>query len=240
MIDLFRFEPMSRLLADMDWKTLIDSAPEYGFLGGLVGTVGMMIGAAVAILYGWTRTFRDWKPSQDSVYAGLDKIITALVAVAIVALWLFADRQNAVAYIQFALSLVAVAVVASIAYIGLRVGITCPFKEVGCENLPTGEMLVWGGFWLTREAKQRPAGVTVCDFLAGNGYNKTAVWPRGSLAAAAMTTALVLLLIVAAGAIGLSAAATTAQVALTKKPVTQIGRSWNDIPGIPSTPAPSP
>jgi hypothetical protein len=227
----------SMLLADVEWQSLVNSAPQYGFLGGIVGIVGLMLGATLAILYGWTRAFDDWKPSADSPLAGLDKMITALTAIAIIGLWLFAVPGNVVFYIHLAFWLIGIAIGAFIVYIGLRVVCTCPKPLVDTNNLPAGEEKVWGGFWLTDEAKARGKGVTVCEFLAGNRYDKTKVWPRESLALAAMTTAVVLLLVVAGGGVGLSAAATTAQVALTKKPAREVFSS-SQVPGLP-TPSPT-
>ncbi len=227
------------LLADIDWQSLVNQAPQYGFLGGIVGIVGLMLGAGGAILYGFTRTFDDWKPGADSPLAGLDKMIAGIVAIAIIALWLFATPENIVGYIHLAFWLMGIGIVAFILYVGLRVAFTCP-KEVTLDNKPAGVKRVWGGFWLTEDAKNRGAGVTVCKFLEGKAYNADIVWEPKSQAAVAMVTAVVLLLIVAGGGIGLSAAATTAQVALTKKRARDVFSSA-EVPGVPkATPVTSP
>jgi hypothetical protein len=224
----------------IDWQSLVNEAPQYGFLGGIVGITGVMLGATAAILYGFTRTFNDWKPAPDSELAGLDRMITGIVSVGVIALWLFAVPENVVTYIHLSFWLIGTGVVAFIFYIGLRIMCTCRKPRVNENNDPDGETRVWGGFWLTKGAKERGEGVTVCAFLAGNGFDKDVVWPRSSQALAAMSAAVVLLAIVAGGGAGLSAAATTAQVALTKKPAREIFSS-SQVPGLPSpTPTPSP
>jgi hypothetical protein len=158
------------LLLDIDWQSLVNEAPHYGFLGGIVGIVGLMLSAGGAILYGFTRTFDDWKPGADSPLAGLDKMIGGIVAIAIIALWLFATPGNIVGYIHLAFWLMGIGIGAFILYVGLRVACTCP-KQIVVDNKPAGVKRVWGGFWLTQEAKERPAGVTVCKFLEGKGYD---------------------------------------------------------------------
>src|SRR5690348_14456624 len=109
------------LLLTIDWQSLVNEAPHYGFLGGIVGIVGLMLGAGGAILYGFTRTFEDWKPAPDSPLAGLDKMIGALVAIAIIALWLFATPTNIVTYIHLAFWLIGIGIGAFVIYVGLRV-----------------------------------------------------------------------------------------------------------------------
>ena len=226
-------------LVDMDWQSLVNEAPHYGFLGGIVGIVGLMLGAGGAILYGFTRAFDDWKPGADSPLAGLDKMIGGIVAIAIIALWVSATPENIISYIHLAFWLMGIGIGAFIIYVGLSVACTCPKATVE-DNKPAGVKRVWGGFWLTQVAKERPPGVTVCKFLEGKGYDPDIVWDPKSQAAVAMVTAIVLLLIVAGGGTGISAAATAAQVALTKKPAREVFSS-NEVPGLPTpTPTASP
>ena len=232
---------LSVLIAAIDWKTLIDQAPQLGFLGGIVGVVGVMLGATAAILYGFTGAFDDWKPGAESPLAGLDRMIGALVAIGIIGLWLFATPANAVTYVHLSFWLVGSGVVAFLFYIGLRVACTCT-KPLVVNNAPGGQIRIWGGFWLTKQAKQakeREPSVAPCKFLAGQGYDLDTTWPRLSRALVAMLAGLMLLVIVAGGGAGLSAAATTAQVALTKKAAKDVFGS-GQVPGIPtSTPTPS-
>lgn len=241
MIALFKLSGAAGvvLLLEMDWQSLVNEAPHFGFLGGIVGIVGLMLGAGGAILYGFTRTFDDWKPGADSPLAGLDRMIGGIVAIAIIALWLFATPNNIVGYIHLAFWLMGIGIAAFILYVGLRVAYTCP-KDIIVDDKPAGVKRVWGGFWLTEAAKKRSPDVTVCKFLQGKGYDPDIVWDSKSQAALAMVIAIVLLLIVAGGGIGISAAATTAQVALTKKPARDVFRS-EEVPGLPTpTPTPSP
>src|SRR5262245_46880189 len=146
----------SSIVAAIDWQTLIDTAPRSGFLGSIVGIVGVMLGATAAILYGFTGAFDDWKPGADAPLAGLDRMIGALVAVGIIALWLFATPANVVTYVHLSFWLVGSGVVAFLLYIGLRVACTCP-KPLVVNNAPAGQIRIWGGFWLTDQAKRRPS-----------------------------------------------------------------------------------
>jgi hypothetical protein len=226
-------------LADFNWQSLVNDAPQYGFLGGIVGVFGLIMGATIAILYGFTRTFNAWKPPRNSALAGLDMMITGLCAVALVALWLFATPDNIVAYVRRAFWLVGIGIVAFIIYVGLRAGPGRFRKPRVVDNKPADDEVIWGGFWLTPAARaDYRSGKSIQEILAGNGYNVDRVWPGTSLAAAAMVTAIVLLAIVAGGTTGLSSVATTAQVALTKKPAREALTS-TQVPGLP-TPSPSP
>src|SRR5439155_22911862 len=165
--------------------------PQYGFLGGIVGIVGLMLGATMAILYGFTRAFDAWKPPRNSALEGLDMMITGLCAITLIALWVFATPENILAYVHLAFWLIGIAIAAFIIYVGLRAGGPGRFrKPLTVNNQPAGHEIIWGGFWLTPAAReQRRGGKTVQEILAGFGYDVEKVWPPLSLAAAAMVAA---------------------------------------------------
>jgi hypothetical protein len=207
----------------MNWQDLVSRAPEYGFLGGIVGIVGLMLGAGSAILYATTRTFGDWRPPKDGPLHGLEQTVGALCAVGIIVGWIFATPDNVVDYIHIAIKLVMGGAVAFILYIGLRL-MVARFRKpmVGGNNKPINKTeTVWGGFWLTKQAREAvKKGIpklnasgqeekdaqgqtilvptTVAEYLAGNNYNVDRVWPPESQALAAMSGAIVLMAIVEA------------------------------------------
>jgi len=195
-----------------------------------------MFGAVALILYGFTGKFDDWKPPQTSALAGLDRIITALCAIGLIATWMFATPDNVIGYIHLAFWLVGICGFFFVIYVGLR--ILCGRYNrplVDSKNRPNGSERIWGGFWLTPAAKKAyRKGTTISEFLAGNNYIEERVWPPLSQATSSMVAAVTLLAIVAGGASGLSTAATAAQVTLTKKPAREIFSS-SDVPGLPST-----
>jgi len=46
------------------WKFLVEHSNEYGFLGPIVGIVGLLLGAGVAIAFAWSRALDSWKPPE--------------------------------------------------------------------------------------------------------------------------------------------------------------------------------
>jgi hypothetical protein len=217
----------------MDWKDLVQNAAQYGFLGPIVGIAGLFIGAGVAILFGWTRAFDAWKPPLDVLPEPLSRMVTMLCAVAIFVVWILAEPTSKTTYVHAVLWLAGGAVLAFLAYVGLRT--YCGFYRplVDAHNQPAGEEVIWGGFWKTPKGRQASRdGEPPEKFLAGNNYVKSAVWPPGSLAAAAVTTALVLLVALVCGTSAISTAATAAQVALTKRPAREVFGPAN-VPGLP-------
>ena len=60
----------------MGWKTLVDNAAQYGFLGPMVGIAGILLGAGSAILFGWTGTLNKWKPPADTLPDPLSRMVT--------------------------------------------------------------------------------------------------------------------------------------------------------------------
>jgi hypothetical protein len=217
----------------VDWKALVQNAGQYGFLGPIVGIAGLFIGASIAILFGWTRTFDAWKPPADVLPEPLSRMVTVLCSVGLFLAWILAEPGNQSAYIRAVIWLAAGATVAFLIYVGLR-GYCGRFRKpiVGPGNRPAGEEVVWGGFWLKRAARrQARKGASVEDILAGNLYKKSAVWPPLSLVTAAVVTALVLLGALVCATSAISTLAATAQVVLTKKPAREVFGTA-DVPGL--------
>jgi len=218
----------------MDWGSLVREAPNYGFLGGIVCIAGVILGAAFTILYAFTGRFADWKPSKGSPMEGLDRLIGILCAVWIIGAWLFATLDNVVIYMKIASWLVGTAAVDFFVYVFLK-AMYGRFKKptVDENNRPGKEEVIWGGLWLTKEARKAVRkGDTIQGFYAGKLYAKDLVWPPESQAIVAVLTAAVLMVFVSTGASGLSTIATAAQVVLTKKPAREI-LSSSAVPGLP-------
>ena len=213
----------------MDWKNL----EQYGFLGPIVGIAGLFLGAGAAILFGWTKTFDTWKPPADVLPEPLSRMVTMLCAIAIFMAWILAEPQRETAYIHAVIWLAAGGVAAFLIYVGLRT--YCGrFRKplVNAAGQPAGEEVIWGGFWTTPSAQSATEkGATLEAFLAGNQYSKGAVWPPFSLTISAVLAAFVLLSTLVCGTAAISTAATTAQVALTKKPARAVFGS-SDVPGL--------
>jgi hypothetical protein len=218
----------------MSWKDLVQNASQYGFLGPMVGIAGLFIGAGAAILFGWTKTFDAWKPPADVLPEPLSRMVTMLCAIAIFMAWILAEPQRETTYIRAVIWLAAGGVAAFLIYVGLRT--YCGrFRRplVNAVGKPVGEEVIWGGLWTTQPARQATEkGATLEAFLAGNQYSKGAVWPPLSLTISAVLAALVLLTTLVCGTAAISTAATTAQVALTKKPARAVF-SNSDVPGLP-------
>jgi hypothetical protein len=52
------------------WKFLVEHAKDYGFLGPIVGIIGLLLGASGAIIFGWARALDEWKPPSDLLSIG--------------------------------------------------------------------------------------------------------------------------------------------------------------------------
>lgn len=219
----------------MQAQDLIQNAHQYGFLGPIVGIAGLMIAASTAILFGWTRTLDAWKPPPSVLPDPLSKIITMLCSVAICLAFILAEPAHRISYIKWTLWLAGACVIGFLCYVALKA--TCGrFRRplVDSDNKPAGEETIWGGVWLVPRARKAILeGSTVEEFLAGNQYDKSKVWPASSLLAAAVLTALVLLIALVCGTAAITTAAATAQVELTGKPARQIFDA-KDVPGLPA------
>src|SRR2546425_9411884 len=126
------------------WEYLVQHAQDYGFLGPIVGIVGVLLGATSAIILGWTRTLDSFKPPDDLIKP-LGRIVTVLCAVGMFVGWILAEPTNGPAYLRTAIWLSGACAVSFLVYIGLKV--YCGrFKK----DTPTGQETIWGGFWLTK------------------------------------------------------------------------------------------
>jgi hypothetical protein len=217
------------------WDQLVEHAKDYGFLGPIVGIAGLLIGAGTAILFGWTRTMNTFKPPPDVLDKALARVVTLLCAIGIFIAWILAEPGNGRAYLWWSLWLAIACLVAFLSYVGLR-SYCGRFRRpiIGANNQPVGEEVIWGGFWLTKRAKQVLAeGETVEGFLKGSLYRREAVWPPGSLTLSAIAAAFVLLALLVSGTVALSTAAAATQVALTHKPAREV-IGVSSVPGLPA------
>ncbi|MFY9988547.1 MAG: hypothetical protein WAK31_27585 [Chthoniobacterales bacterium] len=206
------------------WQFLVDHAKDYGFLGPIVGIVGLLLGASGAIAFGWARALDTWKPPNDTFPAGLDKMVAMLCGVALFVIWLLADPKHGPDYLRAAIWLAIGSLVAFLCYIGLR-NFCGRFRKprVDANNQPAGEDPMWGGFWIRSHWKKEvKSGTPVEDILRGVLYDRSKVWPPFSLTLSAVVTALVLICVLVFGTCALSTAGACVQVALTGKPAREI------------------
>jgi len=217
----------------MGWDYLVQHAKDYGFLGPIVGIGGLLLGASIALLFGWTKTLDNFKPPADVLDKALAQVVTLLCAIGIFIAWILAEPSNGQAYLRTAFWLAVLCGVAFLIYVGLRAYCGRFRRPIVVNNEPAGEEVLWGGFWLTSRAKTAVKnGDTVERFLKGNGYERAEVWTPLSLTLSAVVTALVLLLLLVGGTSALSTAAAATQVALTKKPAREVF-STSEVPGLP-------
>lgn len=219
---------------DYLWNYLVTHAADYGFLGPIVGIVGLLLGAISAIMFGWSRTLNSWKPPQEAFPDGLSKIATAVCAVGLAVVWLSAEPANGKSYLNLAVWLAIIGVVAFLIYVGLwsHCG-RFRMPQVGANNKPDRTTVIWGGFWLWHDIRaQVTSNNSVDTILAGKLYDRSKVWPQGSLVASSVVTSAVLITLLASITLALSTAAAGVQVALTNKPARAV-LSSKEVPGIP-------
>src|SRR4051812_7487844 len=201
------------------WRFLVQHANDYGFLGPIVGIVGLLMGASAAIFFAFTRTLDTWKPPLDTFPRGLDKIVGMLCAVGLFIAWIRAEPTNGPDYLHATVYLAVAAVVAFLIYVGLRAYVGRFRKPLlGPNNSPAGEEVIWGGLWLWRDIRKKVrSDNSVEKILAGKLYDRSQVWPPLSLTFSAVTTALVLIALLVCATLALSTAGASIQVALTGK-----------------------
>jgi hypothetical protein len=206
------------------WQYLVEHAKDYGFLGPIVGIVGLLLGAGGAILFGWSRALDTWKPPTDTFPKGLEKVVGMLCAVGLFVIWILAEPKNGPAYLRFAVYAAVVSLVAFLIYVAFWAYCGRFRKpQVGGNNKPTREDVIWGGFWLWKQIRASVGpNNPVESILAGNLFDRSKVWPPFSLTMSAVITAFVLMTLLVAGTLALSTAAASVQVALTGKPAREI------------------
>lgn len=216
------------------WKFLVEHAKDYGFLGPIVGIVSLLLGAAGAINLAWANKVGNWKPPRDVFPEGLGRIVGLLGAVGLFAAWILADPTNGPVYIQTAIWLAVACLAAFLLYLVLN-GYCGRFrKPLVANNMPAGEEVIWGGFWLRPDVKRKVEnGTTVEEILEGLLYDRSKVWPPFSLVSAATVTAFVLIALLVCGTLALCLAGASVQVALTGKPTRAIF-SASEVPGLPT------
>src|SRR5260370_10031392 len=140
------------------WSYLVEHAKDYGFLGPIVGIVGLFIGAGTAILFGWTRTMDAFKPPTDVLDKALARVVTLLCTIGLFIAWFLAEPSNGRGYLWTAFWLAILCLLAFLAYVGLRM-FCGRFRKpvVDMQNKPVGEEQIWGGFWRTNRAREAVA-----------------------------------------------------------------------------------
>jgi hypothetical protein len=221
------------------WQYLVNHAKDFGFLGPIAGIVGLLLGASSAILFGWSRAFDTWKPPEDTFPKGLERVVGLLCAVGLFVVWIQAEPKNGSAYLQAAIWFAVGTLAAFLTYVGFWRYFPCYRPQVGPDNKPTREDVIWGGFWVWKEVRKkiRPDN-PVCKILAGKLYDPSQVWPRLSLVLSAVATAIVLIVLLVCGTLALCVAGASVQVALTGKPARAI-LSTSQVPGL-ASPTPTP
>lgn len=219
------------------WQYLVQHAKDYGFLGPIVGIVGLLLGAGTAILFGWSRALDTWKPPRDTFPEGLEKVVGMLCAVGLFVIWILAEPKNGPTYLRGAVYLAVGSLLAFLIYVALWAYCGRFRKpQVGSDNRPTRDDVIWGGFWLWKEIRiQVGSRNPVEKILAGKLYDRSHVWPPFSLMSSAVVTAFVLIALLVSGTLALSTAGASVQVAFTGKPARAVF-STSEVPGLSSSP----
>jgi hypothetical protein len=223
------------------WQSLVEHAKDFGFLGPIVGIVGLLLGAGTAILFGWSRALNTWKPPPETFPKGMERVVGLLCAVGLFVVWIRAEPKNGAAYLNASIWFAVGTLVTFLIYIGFWKYLPCQKPRVGVDNKPTRDDVVWGGFWLWKEVRREVGpNNSVCKILGGKLYDPSQVWPPLSLALSAVVTAAVLIAILVCGTLALCTAGASIQVALTNKPARSVF-SIAQVPGLSSpTPTPTP
>jgi hypothetical protein len=215
------------------WHFLTDHASEYGFLGPIVGIVGLLLSASGAIMFAWSRALSSWKPPADTFSPKLANMAGLLSAIGLFVVWILADQTNGPTYLRAAIWLAIASFFAFLIYLWLLTYCGRFRKRlVDPQNMPGEEVVIWGGFYIWKPLRQQVReGATVEEILAGHLYDRSKVWPPVSLSLATVITACTLICTLLCGTLALSTAAASIEVALTGKPAREIFSTLK-VPGL--------
>ena len=174
---------------------------EFGPLTGLVGTVGSLFAAGVAIALTWRGRAR-WEPSETDIAKGPERVGGLVTAVLIVILFVVTRPQGSGGLLPvLAIFLLVVCVASLLAYSYIT----------GTNTYDDGkrDRKIIGGFKLTPRAKRemRTQKLTEQRFFSTVDYDPDEVWPRSSRSLAKLVFVALYLLLVVSGTVAIAAAA---------------------------------
>jgi hypothetical protein len=177
------------------------SGEEFGPLTGLVGTVGSIFAAGVAIALTWRGRAR-WEPSETDIAKGPERVGGLVTAVLIVILFVVTRPAGSSGLLPaLAIFLLVVCVASLLAYSYITGTNTY-------DDVKNGRKII-GGFKLTPRAKRemRVGKLTEQRFLSVVDSDPDEVWPRSSRSLAKLVFVALYLLLVVSGTVAIAAAA---------------------------------
>lgn len=173
----------------------------FGPLTGLVGTVGSIFAAGVAIALTWRGRAR-WEPSETDIAKGPERVGGLVTAVLIVILFVVTRPQGSGGLLPIlAIFLLVVCVASLLAYSYIT----------GTNTYDDGkrDRKIIGGFKLTPRAKRemRARKLTEQRFFGTVDFDPDEVWPRSSRSLAKLVFVALYLLLVVSGTVAIAAAA---------------------------------
>ena len=174
---------------------------EFGPLTGLVGTVGSIFAAGVAIALTWRGRAR-WEPSETDIAKGPERVGGLVTAVLIVILFVVTRPQGSVGLLPVLAILLLVVCVASLLAYSYITG-TNTYDDAKRDRK------IIGGFKLTPRAKRemRARKLTEQRFFGTVDFDPDEVWPRSSRSLAKLVFVALYLLLVVSGTVAIAAAA---------------------------------
>src|SRR5688572_13899288 len=173
----------------------------FGPLTGLVGTVGSIFAAGVAIALTWRGRAR-WEPSETDIAKGPERVGGLVTAVLIVILFVVTRPAGSGGLLPaLAIFLLVVCVASLLAYSYITGTNTY-------DDVKHGRKII-GGFKLTPKAKRemRVGKLTEQRFLTVVDSDPDEVWPRSSRSLAKLVFVGLYLLLVVSGTVAIAAAA---------------------------------
>ncbi len=201
----------------------------FGPLTGLVGTVGSIFAAGIAIALTWRGRAR-WEPSETDIAKGPERVGGLVTAVLIVILFVVTRPQGSVGLLPvLAIFLLLVCVASLLAYSYIT--------GTNTYDDAKRDRKIIGGFKLTPRAKRemRAQKLTEQRFFGTVEYDPDEVWPRSSRSLAKLVFVALYLLLVVSGTVAIAAAAI-----LIEKQGTAPAPTESPEPSSTALPAPSP
>ena len=207
---------------------------DFGPLTGLVGTVGSIFAAGVAIALTWRGRAR-WEPSETDIAKGPERVGGLVTAVLIVILFVVTRPPGSGGMLPaLAIFLLVVCVGSLLAYSYITGTNTY-------DDVKNGRKII-GGFKLTPRAKRemRAGKLTEQRFLSVVDSDPDEVWPRSSRSLAKLVFVALYLLLVVSGTVAIAAAAILIEKGAGPGPQPTASASPGPAPSASSPAGPSP
>lgn len=211
---------------------MFETASEYGPFAPAVGYAGAIMAAGGALFFLWGGRMRKWRPPDESLPGGAQKVVILLCGVGMVLQWYFAAPENVGPFLVVTGILGIACVLCFFRYTGL-LGMYVYSKKVATGPNSTKDKRVLGGRNLLpeAEAKRVAEGIDIQTLFEGAAYEPDRLWSRVERQWVKQRILLFFILSLVFGTSALTGASFATQVLLTRKAAASVIHT-KDAPGL--------